>query len=90
LALWVILSVQNDGGSPREFSFDSCGLDMGDSASLPLYVGLNLGTTAQVSATPELAAGEKITRKLAFGDPEGRLPDRLVCFGNEIDLRRTP
>ena len=86
--LWVILSVRNDGNRPREFSFDSCGLDLGDSASLPLYVGLNFGTMARVSETPEVATGEEITRKLAFGYPKDKLPDRLVCFGNEIDLRR--
>src|SRR5947207_3337804 len=53
--LWVILSVQNGAASAREFTFDSCGLDLVGGASLPLYVGLNLGTTAEVSTTPELA-----------------------------------
>src|SRR3954471_731967 len=45
--LWVVLSVHNDARAPREFSFDSCGLDMGggNGVSLPLYVGLNLGTS---------------------------------------------
>jgi hypothetical protein len=86
--LWVVLSVHNDGAARRQFTFDSCGLDTGDGVSLPLYVGLNLGTSAQVSPTPELAAGEEITRKLAFGYPEKKFPDKLVCFGNEIPLAR--
>jgi hypothetical protein len=85
--LWVIVSVRNDAARAREFPFDSCGLDMGDSASLPIYVGLNLGTTAQMNATPELTAGEEITRKLAFAYPKDKLPPRMVCFGNEIALR---
>jgi len=85
--LWVVLSVRNDGSGPREFTFDSCGLELaGEGVSVPLYVGLNMGTTAQVSPTPELAAGEEITRKLAFGYPEKKLPQKLVCFGNEIPL----
>jgi hypothetical protein len=84
--LWVILSIRNDASTAREFTFDSCGLDAEGGASLPLYVGLNLGTTAEVSTTPQLAAGETITRKLAFGYPQGKLPSRLVCFGNEIDV----
>jgi len=85
--LWVVLSVRNDGQAPRQFTFDSCGLELaGENVSLPLYVGLNLGTSAQVSPTPELAAGEEITRKLAFGYPEKKLPDKLICFGNEIPL----
>jgi hypothetical protein len=86
--LWVVLSVRNDGRAPREFTFDSCGLNLDEGVSLPLYVGLNLGTSAQVSPTPELAAGEEITRKLAFGFPEKKFPDKLVCFGNEIPLAR--
>jgi hypothetical protein len=84
--LWVILSVQNDRAGARTFPFDACALEMGDDASLPLYVGLNLGTSAEMDETPELAPGERITRKLAFGYPDGRLPQRLVCFGNEIPL----
>jgi hypothetical protein len=86
--LWVILSIRNDTAAARQFSFDSCGLDMGDSVSLPLYVGMNLGTSAAMNETPELSAGEEVTRKLAFGYPDKRFPDRLVCFGNEIDVRR--
>lgn len=84
--VWVILSIQNDQTSARQFTFDSCGIDMDDSASLPLYVGMNLGTSAEASGTPELAAGERITRKLAFGYPEGKRPQRLVCFGNAMEL----
>jgi hypothetical protein len=88
--LWVTLSVRNDAGTARQFSFDSCALDLGAGAgaSLPLYVGMNLGYQAQITKTPELDAGEEITRKLAFGYPEGKLPERLVCFGNEIPLTR--
>ena len=41
----------------------------------------------QITKTPVLDAGEEITRKLAFGYPEGVLPDRLICFGNEIPLQ---
>jgi len=85
--LWVTLSVRNDAPTARQFSFDSCALDLNDGASLPLYVGMNLGYQAQITKTPELAAGEEITRKLAFGYPENKLPDRLVCFGNEIPLK---
>ena len=86
--LWVTLSVRNDGRTARQFSFDSCALDLGNGASLPLYVGMNLGYQAQITKTPELDGGEEITRKLAFGYPEGKLPERLVCFGNEIPLTR--
>jgi hypothetical protein len=86
--LWAVVSIHNDGAAARQFSWDSCGLDIGEGVSLPLYVGMNLGTQAQVSASPELAAGEEITRKLAFGYPENRFPDKLVCFGNEIPLVR--
>jgi hypothetical protein len=86
--LWVTLSVRNDAASAREFPFDSCALDLGDTAYLPLYVGMNFGTQAEITKTPELSAGEEITRKLAYGYPEGKLPDRLVCFGNEIPLVR--
>ena len=85
--LWVILSVCNDTAQPRQFTFDSCGLDMGDKESLPLYVGLNFGTMASVTKTPELAGGEEIKRKLVFGYPKGQMPQRLSCFGNEIPLR---
>jgi hypothetical protein len=86
--LWVILSVHNDGSGPRQFTFDSCGLDVGGGVSLPLYVGLDLGTTSQVTPTPELAGGQEITRKLAFGYPANRFPGKLVCLGNDIPLER--
>jgi hypothetical protein len=86
--LWVILSVRNDARTAREFTFDSCGLNMDEGVSLPLYVGLNFGAMSQVTPTPELAAGEEITRKLAFGFPEKKFPDKLICFGNEIPLAR--
>jgi hypothetical protein len=86
--LWVTLSVRNDAGSSRQFSFDSCGINQGDTAYLPLYVGMNFGYQAQITKTPMLDAGEEITRKLAFGYPEGALPDRLICSGNEIPLQR--
>jgi hypothetical protein len=86
--LWVTLSVRNAARAARQFSFDSCALDLDNKASLPLYVGMNLGYQAQITSTPELDAGEEITRKLAFGYPEGKLPERLVCFGNEIPLTR--
>ena len=84
--VWVVLSVRNDGASPRAFNFDACGLDLDDGASLPLYVGMNIGTSAQTNGTPELAAGETIKRKLAYGYPKGQVPSRLDCFGNRIDL----
>ena len=41
---------------------------------LPLYVGMNFGYQAQITKTPVLDAGEEITRKLAFGYPEGSSP----------------
>lgn len=86
--LWVTLSVRNDAASARQFPFDSCALDMGSNTYLPLYVGMNLGTQAEVTKSPELAAGEELTRKLAYGYPEGRFPEHLICFGNEIPLAR--
>jgi hypothetical protein len=86
--LWVTLSLRNDAPKARQFPFDSCALNMGDTAFLPLYVGMNFGTQAEVSKTPELSAGEEITRKVAYGYPEGKFPDRLICFGNEIPLQR--
>jgi hypothetical protein len=86
--LWVTLSVRNDGRVAREFPFDSCALNLGSTAYLPLYVGMNLGTQAEMSKEPELSPGEEITRKLAYGYPEGQVPDRLICFGNEIPLLR--
>jgi hypothetical protein len=86
--LWVTLSVRNDAPSARQFRFDNCGLDQGGTAYLPLYVGMNFGTQAEITAAPELAAGEEITRKLAYGYPEGKLPDRLLCSGNEIPLQQ--
>jgi hypothetical protein len=84
--LWVTLSVRNDGAQPRQFPFDSCALALGGTAYLPLYVGMNFGTQAEITKTPELEAGEEITRKLAYGYPEGKAPEHLVCFGNEIPL----
>jgi hypothetical protein len=86
--LWVTLSVRNDAASARQFPFDSCALDMGSNTYLPLYVGMNFGTQAEVTKTPDLAAGEEITRKVAYGYPEGRFPEHLICFGNEISLAR--
>ena len=85
--LWVTLTVRNDARSSRQFTFDSCGLD-GDATYLPVYVGMNLGTQAMVTKTPSLDGGEEITRKLAFGYPKGRFPEHLICFGNEISLKR--
>jgi hypothetical protein len=85
--LWVVLSIRNDAARARKFIFASCSLELGDQESLPLYVGLNFGTTAQTDDTPELASGEVITRKLAFSYPEGRLPSRLTCFGNVVELK---
>jgi hypothetical protein len=86
--LWVTLSVRNDSKKARQFTFDSCALD-GDGASyLPLYVGYNFGTTAEVTKSQGFGGLEEITRKLAFGYPKGRFPDRLVCFGNQIPLKR--
>jgi hypothetical protein len=87
--LWIVLSVRNDASAARQFNFDSCGLELGNDESLPLYVGLNIGTTASVTKTPELAAGEEITRKLAFSYPKDRSPARLTCFGNVFELRRS-
>jgi hypothetical protein len=84
--LWVTLTVRNDAASARQFPFDSCALDMGSNTYLPLYVGMNFGTQAEVTKTPELAAGEEITRKVAYGYPEGRFPEHLICFGSEIPL----
>jgi len=86
--IWVTLSVRNDALRPREFSFESCAINQGDTAYLPLYVGMNFGYQAQITKTPTLDAGEEITRKLAFGYPEGIAPERLICFGNEIPLQR--
>lgn len=86
--LWVILSVHNDGAKARAFSFDSCNLPLAGAVSLPVYVGMNFGTSAETTKAPELAAGEEITRKLAFGYPEGQLPDRITCAGNDILLKR--
>jgi hypothetical protein len=86
--LWVTLSVRNEASSARQFPFDSCALDMNGDTSLPLYVGMNLGTQAEVTKTPELNPGEEITRKLVYGYPEGQFPAHLVCFGNEIPLSR--
>jgi hypothetical protein len=86
--LWVTLSVRNDGTGARQFPFDSCALDLGDTTYLPLYVGMNFGTQAQITKTPQLDAGEEITRKLAYGYPEGKFPEHLVCFGNAIPLAR--
>ena len=85
--LWVTLSVRNDARARRTFTFDSCGLERGEQDSLPLYVGFPLGTSAETSAEPEPAPGEVITRKLAFAYPEGKLPARLTCFGNVIELQ---
>lgn len=86
--LWVTLSVRNDDKlRSRQFSFDSCAINQGDTAYLPLYVGMNFGYQAQITKTPTIDAGEEITRKLAFGYPEGVLPDRLNCFGNDIPLQ---
>jgi hypothetical protein len=83
--LWVTLSVHNDLGSAREFTFDSCGLELaGESVSLPLFAILGIGAIG--SNSPTLDAGEEITRKLVFGYPEKKLPEKLVCFGNEIPL----
>ena len=87
--LWVVLSVRNDAATARQFNFDSCGLELGNQESLPLYVGLNIGTSASVSKTPDVAGGEEITRKLAFAYPKDRLPSRLVCFGNAFELRKS-
>lgn len=87
--LWVVLSVKNEAAGAREFPFDSCALDLGaEGSSLPLYVGMNLGTSAETSTAPTLDPGEEITRKVAYGYPEGQFPTRLVCFGNEIPLHR--
>ena len=69
--LWVTLSVRNDALRSRQFSFESCAINQGDTAYLPLYVGMNFGYQAQITKTPVLDAGEEITRKLAFGYPEG-------------------
>ena len=86
--LWVTLSVRNDARSSRQFSFESCAINQGDTAFLPLYVGMNFGYQAQITKTPVIDAGEEITRKLAFGYPEGIAPERLICFGNEIPLQQ--
>jgi hypothetical protein len=86
--LWVTLSVRNDALRAREFSFESCAINQGDTAYLPLYVGMNFGYQAQITKTPMVDAGEEITRKLAFGYPEGIPPERLLCFGNEIPLQQ--
>jgi hypothetical protein len=85
--MWVVLSIRNDAATERQFNFQSCGLELGNDESLPLYVGLNIGTSAQVTATPDVAPGEQITRKLAFAYPKDRQPSRLTCFGNVIELR---
>ena len=86
--LWVTLSVRNDARSSREFSFESCAINQGDTAYLPLYVGMNFGYQAQITKTPVLDPAEEITRKLAFGYPEAVPPERLICFGNEIPLQQ--
>ena len=86
--LWVTLSVRNDALRSRQFSFESCAINQGDTAYLPLYVGMNFGYQAQITKTPVLEANEEITRKLAFGYPEGVAPERLICFGNEIPLQQ--
>ena len=88
--LWVTLTVRNDARNARQFNFDSCALDGGDgTAYLPLYVGMNLGTQAETSKSTGFGGEEEITRKLAFGYPKGQFPQRLVCFGNEIPLKKT-
>jgi hypothetical protein len=46
-----------------EDSRSSCPSALHPSLTLPLYVGLNIGTSAQVSARPEVAASEQITRE---------------------------
>jgi hypothetical protein len=86
--LWVTLSVRNEARGERAFPFDSCGLDLGDQESLPMYVNLDSVLSASVSKTPKLSAGEEITRRLCYGYPDGQVPKRLVCFGNEIPLER--
>ena len=41
-----------------------------------------------LSAIAGCASSEEITRKIAHGYPEGRFPEHLICFGNEIPLTR--
>jgi len=88
--LWVTLSVRNDLRTARQFTFDSCALTDGDTNYLPLYVGMNFGTSAQTAKSTGFGGYEEIKRKLAFGFPKDKFPDRLVCFGNEIPLKRSP
>lgn len=85
--IWVILSVKNDAPKARVFAFNQCNLRMVSNGVTASYVGLNFGTSAETSEKPELAAGEEITRKLAFVYPEGQVPSRMVCLDQEIVMQ---
>ena len=79
--IWVALTLRNDQGKARKFSFDRCDLDMGSDVIVPGIVthDMAIGYLSNFPREPQLAAGESIDRRLIYPYPKGRSPTRLRC-----------
>jgi hypothetical protein len=79
--LWAWVRIRNDLGSQRVFGYDTCDMDLGDTAVLPALVYAFLFDSEKRSE--EYGPGETISRALIFSYPVGLLPTRIRC-GNMI------
>ena len=79
--IWVVVTLHNDEGQPRKFSFDRCDLDAGSDVMVPTKVDhdLPVGYDTDLAHEPELAGGESLDRRLMFVYPKDRSPTRLRC-----------
>jgi hypothetical protein len=86
--IWVVVTLRNDQGVPRKFSWDRCDLDAGGNVVVPGMISHDfaVGYFTELGREPELASGESIDRKLVFVYPEDRSPTRLKCAPMVVPL----
>ena len=80
--LWAWIDVRNDVGARRTFGYDTCDMDLGDTAVLPSIIGRFPSESAD-HRSDDYNAGEEISVHLIFSYPKGLFPTRIRC-GNTV------
>lgn len=75
--LHAYFKLRNDSAQTRLFSYDACGLDLGDDRVLPGMVTRYNGLMSKMDKTETFPPGDTSYRMLTFSYPEGRLPTRI-------------
>jgi hypothetical protein len=77
--LFLTLSVRNDTGVKREFSWDACDLDAGAETVLPGMVDRDMAIHALADKVEDFDPGEARGRRLLYAYPGEGYPTRVKC-----------